>query len=152
MGAAKHNGTYGEVLFSNSSSGTYGDNDEFSFDHSWVHRAYFDANGYVVDSSVSTAFADPDGELHIADADVPKELGATFEAGTIDASDWDCVGEDTITVDMTGANGAAHDACESGRWDYIDCYTGYEESTEEHDIDESAQKEDSEFEEIEVTE
>ena len=147
MGAAKHNGTYGEVLFANTHNSQQWGN------HEYIHRAYFDDNGYIVAASASSAFDSPDGELHVADADVPKQLGSDFTAGTLSESDWDCQTDESITVDMTGANGAAHDACESGRWEWQDCYgNDYAESETEHTIDESAQKDDFEVEEGEESE
>ena len=151
MGAAKHNGTYGEVLFADASTGTYtdGDGNSQSYGDAWIHRAFFDESGYVVAQTASDAFADPDGELHVADADVPKKLGSDFSAGTFASTDWDCATDETLTIDMTGDAGASHDACDGDRWEWKDCYSGYEQSQEDHVIDEDAQLEGEEFEKVE---
>ena len=147
MGAAKHDGSYGQVLFANSFTGSEGGQD-FTFD--FTRRAYFDADGFIVASDATTAFAE-DGNLYVADADVPKELDSTFDPGSFSADEWDCTTEESVTVDMTGTNGAAHDACDTNRGEWVNCHdeAAYQDSEEEHDIDETKQHEAEHFDDVE---
>ncbi len=148
MGAAKHNGDYGQVLFSNIFSGSDPEGNDIDFN--FTHRAYFDDDGYIVQSDTTDAFAEG-GALYVADSDVPKKLESTFTAGEFGSDEWDCTAEEEVTVVMSGENGSAHSSCDQERdEEWVDCYADtYQSSEEEHEIDEAEQKDNTEFDEIE---
>jgi hypothetical protein len=127
-GSAKVGSSYGQVLFT-SVSGLY---------DPWTRRAYFDTDGNVVNSDITADFASG-GSLYIANSDVPAALSSSFSAENFAADAWDCATDETVTIDMSGANGAAHDACEDDKNDfYTDCSSGYDEGETEVTFDDNA--------------
>ena len=128
-GTAKVGSEYGQVLFTSTSS-------QYP-QYPWTRRAYFDLDGNVVDASVTADFASG-ASLYVANSDVPAALDSSFSADNFAADAWDCSTEETLTIDMSGENGAAHDACDEKMNEYYeDCYNGYEDGEEESEFDDS---------------
>ena len=126
-GAVKFKDNYGQALFTSVSS-------EYP-NYPYTRRAYFDSNGNVVAPSVSSEFSSG-GSLYVNDSDVPAALDSSFKAASFASGSWDCSTDETLVIDMSGENGAAHDACEENKNEfYEDCYGSYEDGETEADFD-----------------
>ena len=121
-GAAKMNDTYGNAIFAFSLSGYSG------MDATWVRRAYFDSEGSIVSSTASDAFS-TGGELNLVNSDVPAALSSV--SADAYSGEWDCQYDETLTINMAGANGDAHNACDAqgDRRLPSDCSSGYTDGT-----------------------
>ena len=133
-GAVKLDDKFGQFIFSN--KGTHGEDS-----YEWTHRGYFDSEGNVAEKNSSKEFLE-DGSLFVQDQDVPKFLPENFTVQSFPIDAWDCVPEESLQIDMTGANGLKHAACDGDRDDeHVDCWDGsYEQSQEDHIIDEEKQQ------------
>jgi hypothetical protein len=106
----KFNGEVGTTLFSN--SGTYA---EQTF--TWTHASFFDTDGYVVDPTMYDVFAE-DGELYIAESELPDFLDADFSPD--EPEGWDC--EFDEVVELEDVESAEHEACNTHHSEFADCW------------------------------
>ncbi|MEZ4743794.1 MAG: hypothetical protein R3B45_15345 [Bdellovibrionota bacterium] len=141
-GAAKTDNEYGQVLFSSA-----GSHEGQTFE--WTHRGHFNSEGYVVAADASTKLQDG-GSLYVVDSDVPKYLPENFSIEGFGEGAWDCSADNDLVINMVGDRKDQHDACETDHnEDHIDCWSEeYQQSNEEHEIDEAQQKESSDIDEL----
>lgn len=98
-GTVKHNGTFGQALYKGEGTYTGGS-------YSFSNRATFDADGYKVANTSAPA------DIVAQASELPAFLADGYSIP--EATGWDCTTAETVTLDLdSGANAAAHAACES---------------------------------------